>query len=130
VPDMDRQPECYSIDDLFVDVERRRVTRDGREIPLGQLTFDLLITLVHAAPELVSVDTLMKTVWPTSVIGPETVSHRVTTLRDALGDDPKTARYIAVVRGRGYRVVPTVNPCLRAEPSTGPARLRAALRWK
>jgi DNA-binding winged helix-turn-helix (wHTH) protein len=127
---MDRQPECYSVDDLLIDVERRRVTRDGREIPLGPLTFDMLVTLVHAAPELVSVDTLMKTVWPASVIGPETVSHRVKTLRVALGDNPKAARYIAVVRGRGYRVVPTVEPCVRAEPPTGPARLRAALRWK
>jgi DNA-binding winged helix-turn-helix (wHTH) protein len=127
---MNGQPECYSVDDLLVDVERRRVTRDGREIPLGPLTFDLLVTLVHAAPELVSVETLMKTVWPTSVIGPETVSHRVKTLRVALGDDPKAPRYVAVVRGRGYRVVPTVERRARVESLRGPARLRAALRWK
>jgi len=127
---VDVQPECYSVDDLLVDVGRRRVSRDGREIRLGQLAFKLLVTLVQAAPGVVSVAALMKAVWPDSVVGPELVSQRVKSLRVALHDDPKAARYVAVVRGSGYRVVAAVGPCVREELVTAPARLRAALRWR
>ncbi len=42
------------------------------------------------------------------VVNPETVSQRVKLLRDAIGDDPRDARYIAGVRGLGYRLLPNV----------------------
>jgi two-component system alkaline phosphatase synthesis response regulator PhoP len=126
---MDVAPDCYGVDDLLIDVIRRRVTRNGSEIRLTHLTFTLLVTLVQAAPEVVSVAALMKAVWPGSVIGPEIVSQRVKSLRVALRDDPKNPRYVAGVRGRGYRVVAAVEPRVRTDSVTAPARLRAVLRW-
>ena len=44
------------------------------------------------------------------VVNPETVSQRVKLVRDALEDDPHAPRYIAGVRGRGYRMLPPVVP--------------------
>jgi transcriptional activator of cad operon len=127
---MDGQPECYSVDDLLIDVSRGRVTRDGAEIRLVRLTFDLLLTLVQAAPEVLSLDVLMRAVWRESEVGLETVSRRIKCLRFALGDDPKTERYIAGVRGRGYRIAAVVQRHVRLVPISAPARLRAALLWK
>jgi TolB-like protein/DNA-binding winged helix-turn-helix (wHTH) protein len=102
----------YRVGDLVVELPHERVTRDGREIPLPKLTFDLLAALVRAAPELVSIDSLMRTVWPRLVVGPETVVQRVKLLRAALGDDSKRPRYVAGVRGRGYRIVAPVDRVL------------------
>ncbi len=99
-----------SVGDLIVDLQHERVTRGAREIPLPKLSFDLLAALVRASPELVSIDSLMKSVWPRLVVGPETVVQRVKLLRDALGDDSKQPRYVAAVRGRGYRIVAPVAP--------------------
>lgn len=99
-----------SVGDLIVDLQHERVTRGGREIPLPKLSFDLLAALVRASPELVSIDSLMRTVWPRLVVGPETVVQRVKLLRDALGDDSKQPRYVAAVRGRGYRIAALVGP--------------------
>jgi DNA-binding winged helix-turn-helix (wHTH) protein len=40
----------------------------------------------------------MDNVWPGVVASPETVSQRVKLLCDAIGDDPKTPRYINGLR--------------------------------
>ena len=104
------QAAGYCVGDLIVDVRRERVTREGCEIPLAKLSFDLLLTLIREAPDLVSVQSLMQQVWPGLVVGPETVSQRIKLIREALDDDPKQPRYIAGVRGRGYRLVALVEP--------------------
>jgi TolB-like protein/DNA-binding winged helix-turn-helix (wHTH) protein len=99
----------YRAGDLEIDVGRQQVTRAGADVPLPKLSFDLLLALIRAAPNLVSLDALMETVWPGVVVSPETVSQRVKLLRDALGDDPREPRYVAGLRGRGYRLVPAVE---------------------
>ncbi len=100
----------YQVDDLIIDLGRQLVSRDGIVIALPPLSFELLLTLARAAPDLVSFDQLTERVWPGLVITPETISQRVKLVRDALGDDPHAPRYIAGVRGRGYRMVATVQP--------------------
>jgi TolB-like protein/DNA-binding winged helix-turn-helix (wHTH) protein len=104
----------YTVGDLTVDEGQSRVTRSGIDVPLPKLSFDLLVALVRAAPNVLSLDTLMDQVWPGLVVSPETVSQRVKLLRDALGDDPKHPRYIVGVRGRGYRLCAPVNASIEA----------------
>lgn len=99
----------YRVGDLTIDVGSQRVMRDGAEISLPKLSFDLLLALIRAAPNLVSIDWLMHEVWPNLVVNPETVSQRVKLLRDALGDNPHTPRYIEGLRGRGYRMIAPVS---------------------
>lgn len=99
----------YQVGDLEIDVERRRVLRGAHVLGITGLSFDLLVTLVRAAPSLVSVDELMQRVWPGLVVSPETVSQRVKIARRALSDAAEQARYIAGERGRGYRMVATVT---------------------
>jgi Predicted integral membrane protein len=96
--------EIYRVDDLIVDAGQRRVFRGDTELQLPGLSFDLLLALVRAAPNLLTHDELMQRVWPGLVINSETVSQRVKLVRQALGDDPQAPRYIVGVRGRGYRL--------------------------
>lgn len=98
----------YRVDDLIVDVARAQVTRAGVVLPLPGLSYDLLLALIEAAPSIVSTDELLTRVWGNVVVSPETVSQRVKLLRDAIGDNPREPRYVAGVRGRGYRLVPPV----------------------
>lgn len=110
-------PAGYQVDDLIIDLAPRRVRRAQTVIPLKALSFDLLVTLVRAAPNLVSFEQLSERVWPGLVITPETIVQRVKLLRSALGDDPHAPRYIEGVRGRGYRLVAEVRP-LTERPGT------------
>ena len=115
----------FRVDDLIVDLGRRRVMRAGVELKLPGLSFDLLVVLVRAAPNVVTVRRLMDIVWPDAVVNPETISQRVKLLRSALADDAKNPRYIGGVRNRGYRIIATVN-VLGPEtlsPDTPPAGL-------
>ncbi len=100
----------YRAGDLLIDLGRAVTTRGGVEVPLPRLTFDLLVALARAAPNVATTDELMRQVWPRVVVNPETVSQRVKLLRSALGDDPQEPRYIAGVRGRGYRFACAVEP--------------------
>jgi TolB-like protein/DNA-binding winged helix-turn-helix (wHTH) protein/Tfp pilus assembly protein PilF len=106
----------YRAGDLLIDTGRQRLTRDGAAISLPKLSYDLLLVLVRAAPNLVSLDSLMEQVWLKAVVSPETVIQRIKLLRDALGDDPRSPRYIEGLRGRGYRLISTVESI--AEVST------------
>jgi TolB-like protein/Flp pilus assembly protein TadD/DNA-binding winged helix-turn-helix (wHTH) protein len=105
----------YRVGDLLIDIGRQRVTRESVELSLSALSFELLLALARAAPNVLSFDQLMERVWPGLVVTPETVSQRVKLVRDAIGDDSQSPRYIAGVRGRGYRMVASVIPEL---PST------------
>src|SRR6516162_5597246 len=108
--DLTPDPVGYQVDDLTIDLAPRRVRRAEAVIPLKALSFDLLVALVRAAPNLLSFDQISERVWPGLVITPETIVQRVKLLRSALGDDPQAPRYIEGVRGRGYRMVAEVRP--------------------
>jgi adenylate cyclase len=128
-------PMKYSLGDLTIDTGRQLVSRAASPVPLPKLSYDLLLALVRAAPNLVSLDELMRLVWPSIIVSPETVSQRVKLLRDALEDDPRLPRYIAGLRGRGYRLVPAVTeisdpsaaaellPPIPGESEAGPERV-------
>ena len=107
---MESLPAQFEIGDLRVDLGQQRVRRNGADVPLPKLSFDLLLVLARAAPNLVSPDELMTQVWANLVVSPETVSQRVKLLRDALGDDPRDPRYVLGLRGRGYRLLAPVVP--------------------
>ncbi|HEY6454637.1 MAG TPA: winged helix-turn-helix domain-containing protein, partial [Steroidobacteraceae bacterium] len=102
-------PDPYRVGDLLVDVGLRRVTRAGLELSITRRSFDLLLALVHAAPNVMTVKELMDQVWPGVVVSPETVIQRIMLLRQGLGDSADIPRYVAAVRGHGYRMAAPVN---------------------
>ena len=82
----------YVIGDLRLDIGRQRVTRGAAVIPLPRLSFNLLVALARAAPDLLSCGELLEQVWPKAVVNPETVNQRVRLVRAALGDDAYSPR--------------------------------------
>lgn len=95
----------YKFADLTIDLGQRRVRRGNDDIDLPKLSFELIAALVLAAPNSLSTDELMDRVWSGAVVSPATVAKRVELLRQALGDDSHEPRYVALVRGHGYRLV-------------------------
>jgi TolB-like protein/DNA-binding winged helix-turn-helix (wHTH) protein len=106
----------FIVGDLYVDIGQQRVTRAGSDIGLPNLSFQLLVALVRAAPNVLSNESLMTQVWPGLVVSPETVSKRVNLLREALGDDAREPRYITGVRSRGYRLIASVTRATEGAP--------------
>jgi TolB-like protein/DNA-binding winged helix-turn-helix (wHTH) protein len=109
--------EIYQAGDLCIDVGRHRVAREGSEIPLPNLSFELLLALAKAHPRMLTTEELLESVWAPAVVNPETVGQRVKLLRQALGDNPRAPRYVVGVRGLGYRMD---VPVARAERDRKP----------
>jgi adenylate cyclase len=115
----------FRIGELTLDTGRRQLLRDSEPIPLGRLTYRLLLTLVEAAPNMVSHDEFVDAVWGGRAVSPETISQRIKLLRDALADDPQHPRYLELVRGQGYRLLPRVEVL----PDESPDPQRTRPRW-
>ena len=101
--------ERYQVADLTIDAGTWQVVRGDDTLSVPRLSFDVLLALIRAAPNTLSVDELMDEVWGNVVVNPETVTKRVELMREALGDDSRDPRYIGLVRGRGYRIIPPVG---------------------
>jgi DNA-binding winged helix-turn-helix (wHTH) protein len=99
--------------DLTIDAGRQTVTRAGAELHVPKLSFDLLLALLRAAPNTVSVADLMERVWPRQVVGVKTVAQRIKLLRRALDDDAAQPRYLTGAR-RGYRIINTLGGTYRS----------------
>jgi TolB-like protein/DNA-binding winged helix-turn-helix (wHTH) protein len=118
----------FEFADLTLDARQRAVFRDGLRIPLPKLTYELLFALVDAAPSLLGHDELAERVWRGRLVTPETLNQRVLLLRRALGDDAGSPRYLRVVRGQGYQLIPPVKvrldlgTLLPSSPPPEPAR--------
>jgi len=93
------------VDDLTIDFSARLVRRGRTEITLRPKEFDLLAALVRHRGRIVSRAELLREVWGYAA-GTEsrTVETHLAALRERLGDDPQSPRYIVTVRRAGYRL--------------------------
>ncbi len=98
--------ERYRVGDLQVDVGAGVVTRGETRLGLSPLTFNVLAALIRRAPQIIQRQEILATVWPNEFVNDDTLSQRVRLLREALGDVEKEPRYVASVRGWGYKLVP------------------------
>lgn len=89
-------------DDIILDSETHRVTRDGSEVKLGPTEFRLLSTLMEKPGRVWSREQLLDRVWGRDIyVDTRTVDVHIGRLRKSLttsgGDDP-----LRTVRGAGY----------------------------
>ncbi|MDU0315343.1 response regulator transcription factor [Phycicoccus sp. M110.8] len=98
------EPAVLAFDGLTVDEQRREVVRDGAQVRLSALEFDLLLLLARHPRQVFSRRQVLEQVWGPGHVGDErVVDVHVRSLRHRLGDDADDPRYIGTVRGVGYR---------------------------
>jgi DNA-binding response OmpR family regulator len=91
--------------DLVIDLERRRVTRDGERINLTTTEFDLLRHLAARPGRVFTRGQLLELVrdYDAAIEQDErTINVHVSHIRDKIEPDPAEPRYIRTVRGVGY----------------------------
>ena len=104
-PSMDRQHGVQTLGDLEIDLDRMEVSRDGRVLALTHAEFRLLSALAMAGGRVLSREALLDALYG-SALGDamdRTVDVHVSRLSEKLDDRAATPRYIATVRGAGYR---------------------------
>src|SRR5882672_8334699 len=96
----------YRFGPFELQLDERRLLKDGTAIPLRPRTFDLLAALVDRAGHLVTKDELLDRVWPKMVVEETALRVQLSALRKVLGADA-----IATVSGQGYRFTLPVTKC-------------------
>ncbi len=94
--------EVLVFEDIALNSETHRVTRDTTEIKLGPTEYRLLITLLEKPGRVFSRDQLLDLVWGRDIyVDTRTVDVHIARLRKALTGQGG-ADYIRTVRGAGY----------------------------
>lgn len=93
--------------DLEMDLERHRVSQDGCELRLTPIEFKLLQAFLEAPERAFSREQLLNRVhaFHEADVVDRTIDVHIGKLREKLADDPARPRYIATVRGVGYKLV-------------------------
>jgi two-component system OmpR family response regulator len=91
---------------VTVDVNARQATMEGALVDLTGLEFDILVALVRRAGRVIPRDALLAEAGRSDVtVGERTVDVHVSHLRQKLGDDSRSPKFIKTVRGVGYMLV-------------------------
>ena len=99
--------KLLSLGDLAIDLDRHEVRRNGQRIALTQSELSLLAALVGAGGRIVTREVLLDALYgkDEAEVLDRTVDVYIRRLREKLGDDPDRPRYVATVRGAGYRAL-------------------------
>jgi len=96
--------EMIEVADLKIDVPGHRVIRDGQEIALTPIEFDLLVTLASRPRQVFSREELLEQVWGyRKSSDTRLVNVHIQRLRSKVEKDPDDPKIIQTVRGIGYK---------------------------
>ena len=97
--------------DLEVDADRHEARIAGRPVPLSALELRLLTALLDADGRVLGRDRLLDAIHGEGEgdVLDRAIDQYVKRLREKLGDDPAEPRYVATVRGAGYRAAGPVE---------------------
>ncbi|NMD00532.1 MAG: response regulator transcription factor [Bacteroidales bacterium] len=86
-------------DDLVIDIDKRLVFTEGKEIKLPRKEFDLLVLLASKPGQVISRESIYTKVWGNDVVvGDRTIDVHIRKLREKVGE-----KYIDTIKGVGYK---------------------------
>lgn len=91
------------VHDLYVCFTEQKVFRDGVDLNLSELSYNLLIYLINKSPTPLSSRELLSLVWGKVITADENVKQRISILRKQL-EHPEKYNYIKNRRGHGYYI--------------------------
>jgi two-component system alkaline phosphatase synthesis response regulator PhoP len=101
IPKEDRpEQKSISVDELVLNLKKRRVKIEGSEVELTRKEFEILVMLLKSEGNILSRDDILEKVWDDhTIVSKRTVDVHVTRLRKKLGSYGK---YIRNKQGYGY----------------------------
>ena len=102
---MEGLDQGFKIGDREVRPEDGTVLSPGGLRRIGPRPMALLLTLAAQPGKVLGREELMIEVWSGVVVSDETLSRCISDLRQALGDDPRSPRFIETLARRGYRLL-------------------------
>jgi DNA-binding winged helix-turn-helix (wHTH) protein len=117
-------------DSFEFDSATRELLHDGKAVHLSPKSFDLLQILIERRPALVTKAELQDWLWPDVVVVEANLANAVAEVRKALGDDPRSPKFVWTVSRRGYRFSADVEVVSAPEAARPQGPLRWWLTWR
>jgi len=114
----------YWVGDFFVDLSRNQITQREQSQTIAPKALAVLTYLAENKGRVVSYDDLLSTVWPNTVVTPNTLQRSIAQLRKVLGEDSKRQSYIKTHAKQEELPVPT-DSALEVKSVLKPAYSRA-----
>jgi two-component system response regulator MtrA len=93
-----------SIGDLKIDVQAHQLMRNGKQIQLTRLEFDLLVALAREPGRVFTRDALLSEVWGYAhSTDTRLVNVHIQRLRSKIERDPENPELVITIRGVGYK---------------------------
>src|SRR3974377_466281 len=117
-------PEPLRFRVFELDPSARELRKHGVRIKLQDQPFAVLLVLLEKPGQLVTKEELQQRLWPadTFVEFDKGIYNAIKPLREPLGDQAETPRYIETIPKRGYRFVGKVDASIFQTQSTAKAR--------
>ena len=100
---------AFLFDDVRVEPATFRAFKADNAIQLEPKTLRLLLFLIENRVRLVEKEEILTAIWNGTHVTENALVREIAKLRKALGDDPKTPKYIETVHTRGYRFIAEVE---------------------
>jgi len=108
--------------DCEIDVAAFTLRRCGATCEVEPQVLELLLYLTRNPDRLLTKDDLIRHVWHGRIVSDTTITSRIKSARQAIGDDGTQQKYIRTVHGRGVRFIVPVSVDQRgATPVAAPA---------
>lgn len=114
--DLEREP--FQLGDWRVDAPGNRLQRGEELRPLRHKAMALLVLLARHAGQTVPREQIVAEIWAGNQwVANKAINNAVWTIRQTLGDDPESPRYLQTIAKKGYRLIAEVRPIA---PAPGP----------
>src|ERR1041385_9098132 len=103
-------------DPFCMDLADQSLWRGSQAIKLRPKAFAVLGYLLGHPRQLVTKEELLNAIWPDTFVGDAVLKVAVRQIREALGDDPTSPRFIETAHRRGYRFVGEIGLPVKTAP--------------
>ena len=100
---------AFLFDDVRVEPATFRAFKASNPLQLEPKTLRLLLFLIENRARLIERDQILDRIWSGTHVTDNALAGEIAKLRKALGDNPKTPKYIQTVPTRGYRFIAEVE---------------------
>lgn len=98
----------FTFSGIVIDPHSHVLIKGEREKRLEPKVISLLVLLAENSGEVVTRQTITTQLWPDVIVGDEVISQLIYSLRNALGDDAKSPKFIKTIPKKGYCFIPKV----------------------
>ncbi len=95
----------YTFNGFVLNLESFSLLKNGKNIALKPLVFELIVYLVTNRERLITRDELLEKLWGGREVADATLSNHIKEARYLLGDSGSTQQIIRTVHGRGYQFI-------------------------